>query len=92
MDLSDASNPSQSHKVDIISDICFSLVFAVCFVLLLAMSIYNFCHFKNMINLPNILVVVLLLTTLLSKFAVHSPLNRPAALPSLLVARLGSRY
>ena len=68
MDLSGVEDQPDSHNVDIVSDICFSLVFALCFVLLLAMSIYNFCHFKNMINLPNILVVVLLLTTLLSKF------------------------
>ena len=55
------------YLTDKINEIVFSIFFALSFVLVLGMSIYNFCHFPNMINLPNLLVVILLLITLLSK-------------------------
>ena len=50
-----------------VADIVFAILFLISFTLVLALSIYNFCKFPNMVNLPNVLVVIMILMTLLSK-------------------------
>ena len=61
------SQEPEERQPFVIADIVFSCFFALSFILVLAMSVYNFCHFPNMVNLPNVLVVILLLLLLLSK-------------------------
>ena len=58
---------ASKRKAFMVADIIFSILFLLSFILVLAMSIYNFCKFRNMVNLPNVLVVIMILCTLLSK-------------------------
>ena len=82
-----ADYDEEQREFYFIADIVFSICFALSFVLVLAMSIYNFRTFTNMINLSNVLVVIFLLLTLLSKLPIpyaDSFLCRPISLPLVL--------
>ncbi len=63
----DDSDPANSQSLVTIFDIIFSVLFGISFIFVLTFSIKNFCFITNMRNLPNILYVVLILMTLLSK-------------------------
>jgi len=56
-----------TQKADEIIDSVFSVVYFVCFVVILAISTKNFLTFKSSVNMSNIAVVTLLLCVLLNR-------------------------
>ena len=55
------------RRADIIIDSSFSLIYTVCFIAVIAIATRNFIKFPRSVNKANILIVILLGLTLLSK-------------------------
>ena len=61
----EATDPDR--RADIIIDSTFSLIYTVCFIAVIAIATRNFLRFPRSVNKANILIVILLSLTLLSK-------------------------
>lgn len=77
----------EDQRADMWSDAIFASLFIICFLTVLTLGVKAFRMNPSMVNLPNILVVVFLLLTLLSKFmmqpltvCVSSSLRQPCLL------------